>query len=60
MVKFQMEIVILGEKMKQIINVEYEEEGNQKYYVYIDGNLVGKQYDMLGVIKQLLVHFWRK
>jgi len=45
--------------MTQIILVE-QDEITKKYYVYIKGMCVGKQYTIVGVIKQLLTEFWEK
>ena len=43
--------------MKQIILVE-KDDITKKYYVYINGQMVGKQYTISGVIVQLIREMW--
>lgn len=39
------------------ISIQYE-EGNHKYYVYIDGNISGKHYTLIGAITSLIRTVW--
>ena len=44
--------------MKSNFVIEYANTG--KYYVYKDRKLIGKQYNFIGVIKQLLTEYERE